>query len=77
MTLKEYADDINNLLKDNPEFADFPVIYSADDEGNSYQNVNYTPSPVEVEDPLSYYHELVWEEDGETEGQNFNAIIIN
>lgn len=41
MKLKDYAKLIAKLAKRHPEAT---VIYSADDEGNSYQEVHYNPS---------------------------------
>ena len=44
MKLKEFADNINKLLKDRPETAEFDVVSSKDDEGNGYNLVYYEPS---------------------------------
>jgi hypothetical protein len=44
MTLKEYAENINTLLKKRPETADFVVVTSRDDEGNGFNLVYYAPS---------------------------------
>ena len=74
ITLQEY---ISALQKIDRKYWDMPLIYATDDEGNSYQKVNNFPGLVEVENPNEYYLELVWGEDGETLGTNFNAIIIN
>ena len=43
MTLKEFAANINKLLEDRPETADFHVVTSKDDEGNGFNLVHYTP----------------------------------
>ena len=44
MTLGKYVETLVDMLKRNPEIEDYTVIYSSDDEGNSYQKVNFTPS---------------------------------
>lgn len=74
ITLRNY---INSLQKIDPKYWDLPVIYTRDDEGNSYHKVNSHPDLVEVENLDEYYLEMVWEEDGEIMGTNFNAVIIN
>lgn len=38
MTLKEYAESINELANKYP---DLLVVYASDDEGNNFQKVNY------------------------------------
>jgi hypothetical protein len=44
MTLGKYVETLVDMLKRNPEIEDYTVIYSSDDEGNTYQKVNFTPS---------------------------------
>jgi len=44
MTLRVYVQTLVDMLKRNPEIEHYTVIYSSDDEGNSYQKVNFTPS---------------------------------
>jgi hypothetical protein len=41
---KDYVDQLIKFLSENPETADYQVIYSRDDEGNSYDQVYYGPS---------------------------------
>jgi hypothetical protein len=43
MNLKTFADNINSLLKKYPAAAEFQVIASSDDEGNSFNPIHYTP----------------------------------
>lgn len=68
MKLKDYADYINQLLKEG--YGDFEVISSSDDEGNSFQKIHNSPSLMEVEDINEYYLEP-------TDGINYNCICIN
>ena len=44
MNLKEYIEGLQKFAKENPSMLDKQVIYSADDEGNRYGPVNFTPS---------------------------------
>jgi len=44
MQFKEFAKNINKLLKEHPEIAKFEVITSIDDEGNSFNTINYFPT---------------------------------
>ena len=74
MTLREY---IKKLQKVDPKYLDLPIIYASDDEGNSFHPVYNDPTLVEVDDPSAHYVEIVWDEETNLEGQNFNAIIIN
>jgi hypothetical protein len=77
MTLQEYIESLQRLIENNPEYVNMPLIYSKDDEGNDYHHVNYSPSPAQVEDLEEYYLELVWDEEGENPGTDFNCIMIN
>ena len=43
-TFKEYVDQLNRFAKKHPEVANFKAITSADDEGNYYNEVWYTPT---------------------------------
>lgn len=44
MKLKEYVSNLNKLLKDRPETAEFDVVTSRDDEGNGFNLVYYSLS---------------------------------
>ncbi len=44
MKLSEFVKNLNELIKERPETADFEVVTSRDDEGNGYNMVHYTPS---------------------------------
>lgn len=50
MTLKEYLDSLNYLVKENPKVLDFEVISSIDDEGKGYNPVIYSPTLGTFED---------------------------
>jgi len=42
--LREFAENINKLLKERPETAEFDVVSSRDDEGNGFNLVHYSPT---------------------------------
>ena len=44
MKLGEFTLKLLDLLKENPEAADYDVVCSADDEGNSFTHVCYDPA---------------------------------
>ncbi|MCK5603684.1 hypothetical protein KAR91_17490 [Candidatus Pacearchaeota archaeon] len=66
MTLKDFAENINELLEKRPETADFDVVSASDDEGNGFNPVHYDPSTG-------------WFEDGEfnTDTTVDNAVCVN
>lgn len=43
MNLKTFVANINKLLQDHPEAAEFEVITSIDDEGNGFNRVHFEP----------------------------------
>jgi hypothetical protein len=73
MTLKQYLDNLNELLKQFPEAASLTVYYSSDDEGNSYEPVKYLPI-IEYINVNEILDRNDWEEYGITEP---NVVIIN
>lgn len=56
-------------------YGNLPLIYSTDDEGNSYRKLHYEPSLSLVEDLDEWDLELVYIEDGEEFEPN--CVIIN
>ena len=69
MKFKKYVDNLNALLNERPELADFDVVTSRDDEGNGYNLVHYKPSVG------------VYDEEGkeftEENKNKVNAICVN
>lgn len=45
MKLKEYAKTIQQLAQEHPNME---VVYSSDDEGNSFNKIYFTPSVIEI-----------------------------
>ena len=76
MKLGEYLENLQELVRDQPELIDAEVIYSIDDEGNDYKIVHWGPTPG------NYYElrrDFVTENDIEDDGSDLptNAILIN
>lgn len=44
MKFKEYVKNLQNLLKENLEIAEYDVVYSEDDEGNGFGMVCFEPT---------------------------------
>ena len=44
MNLKEYIEQLQEFVKENPQALEFDVWYAKDDEGNGYQEVYFSPS---------------------------------
>ncbi len=60
-TLREYIATLNNLAVGQPEALDCPVVYSRDDEGNSFKEVVFDPTFGK------------WE----VEGEEIKAVCLN
>ena len=43
MKLKEYVENILNIVDNHPDFLDLDVVYSIDDEGNRFESVYCFP----------------------------------
>ena len=44
MKLKEFVENLNKLMENRPETAEYDVIISVDEEGNSYRLVYCNPA---------------------------------
>ncbi len=44
MKLKNFLENLNEFVKQNPKVLELDVVTSSDDEGNSYNLVHYSPS---------------------------------
>jgi len=58
MKLKEWLDNLNAMVAKDPSILELDAITASDDEGNSYNDVNYTPS-VGNFDGLDFGDEVV------------------
>lgn len=72
-TLKQYVEWVNHFYNNNPEYADLPVFYSTDDEGNSFDSIKFEPSAMVFYDVNQRYPKPYHGDDSKEP----NAIIIN
>jgi len=68
MKLKQYAKNLNEFIKENPQALDMDVVTSIDDEGNGFNNVHFTPSTGLLEDG---------EFDSEADKEIHNSVCLN
>ena len=54
MNLKEYLKHLNKIVEKNPEALEYEVIYSKDDEGNEFGEVNFKPTLGFLDDENEY-----------------------
>jgi hypothetical protein len=76
-TLKDLRNNIDEILKKNPEYENLPLIYSSDEEGNSFKLLYNDLTPMQVEDNTQYYLELVYDDEDEILEDDINCICIN
>lgn len=72
MIYKDYVNKLNELLENNPDIADMPVIASKDDEGNGYNEIYFDPSIVYYDGDSIYA-----EEDRVEMGEKLNTVLVN
>lgn len=84
MKFKEYVEGLLELMHSNPDFQELEVVYSTDDEGNSFQpvffsgNIGYHNGEYHGEfTPIENIAENVKEGWGEFEDYPINAVCIN
>jgi hypothetical protein len=82
VTLNEYKKNIDSFLKKHPDLGDKQIIFSSDDEGNSFQKANGEITPVSCEDIEKDYfleiNEFYSVEDlTKEELDTVNAVCIN
>lgn len=71
MNFKQYVEHLNKMLKGLPPLAELPVIYSSDSEGNSFEEVHYTPS-------FGFHDDDSYDAYNKEQGQlRVNAVCIN
>jgi len=91
MKLGEYIKTLQGMVKENPELKNYEVVYSADDEGNQFQAVYFSPTVGQYKhgefmtsgDLESFEQDfedgIIGKEELEEEKSNFknNAVCIN
>lgn len=74
MKLKEYLENLQELVKTNPETLEMDVVYSKDAEGNGFDKIYDGPS-------IGVYHDREFipldSEDYEYKKTEIRAICIN
>ena len=79
MKLKEFLNNIQKMVKEDPSLLELDVITAKDSEGNGFEEVHYTPSPgvfTEYSEFVPSDFEDFEEEYGYTK-KDINAICIN
>lgn len=76
MTLREYIDNLNELLEEYPDAANYTVITAKDAEGNGYDRVYYTPTLGKLDDDGDFIH-LSSFEDYDLEKDDADSVCVN
>ena len=78
MKLKEYLKYLNEFVNNDPDTLEMEIIYSSDDEGNSYHKVINLPISCQIHDLDDYYMEMVGMEGNDyIAHEDLNAVCIN
>jgi hypothetical protein len=75
MKLKEFIENLNEFVKENPEALELDVYTSKDDEGNGHNSVVCEPVLGNFEDGVFSSVEQI--EDAGWEDVELNAVCIN
>lgn len=79
MKLREFLDNLNKFVLDNPEALEMEVVTSSDAEGNNFNPVHYEPSIgfFESEGGSGQFYDKAGFEDWGFEDGSENSICIN
>jgi hypothetical protein len=78
MKLKEFLNNIQKMVEEDPSLLELDVITSKDDEGNGFEEVYYSPSVGVFEDSEFVPSDSEdFEEEYEYTKKDINAICIN
>ena len=84
MKFKQYVEKLVEILEKNPNYANLEVIYSADDEGNSYEEIrnfnDLLTGNFEDDEFIEEFDVKELNEEADTTGVEsiqINAIVIN
>ena len=79
MKLSEFYKNLGEILEKRPDFGELTVVSSADDEGNYFNEVHFTPSLGEFEDGEFRQHSNDPDQDPEdmVNPKDINSICIN
>jgi len=76
MKLKDFIENLQEMVKENPKLLEFNVIAAKDAEGNGYEDVYYAPT-LGVYDADGEFFTEDYYEDYELSSKDENAICIN
>lgn len=78
MILSQFIAKLEQIVKDNPDYATLKVIASIDDEGNGFNEIFFDPSVGQFEDRDFIGEDQFeeWEEDYDSQCA-VNSICIN
>ena len=75
MKLKEFIENLNEFVKENPDALEFEVITSKDDEGNGFNRVFYTPTKgFYNEEDFTSHNQF---DDFNLDDESLNSVCIN
>ena len=78
ITLNQWLNSIQEMIKKNPKIGDYPLIYSSDDEGNDFHKVSADPTLAQVEDTNQWSLEIVgFLGDDTIADEDCNVVCIN
>jgi hypothetical protein len=77
MKAKDYINNLVQMLVKDPEIGELEIIYSHDDEGNTYQKVNFHASLVKTKGLQNQYVDVIIEVDSDEIDKERTALCIN
>ena len=83
MKFKEFVENCNKLLEEQPEVGDCDTVYARDDEGNGYQSIYFTPT-LGIKESDDYCFDFIALDNVKEEPEDYdytekdlNAVCIN
>ena len=77
MKAKDYVNNLVEMLKKDPQIGELEVIYSQDDEGNSYQKVNFHACILKTKGLKNQYIDVEIQIHEDEIDKNTTALCIN
>jgi hypothetical protein len=75
MTLKEFIENLQKFVEENPKALELEVVTSKDDEGNGYNRVYYEPSMGHYDgDDFTPHSQF---EDWNRDDDDLNSVCLN
>lgn len=75
MKLKDYIKNLQNIVEQNPDYADLDVI-TEDDEGNGFHTIYFTPSVGMVDEDYESFVDCESEDFSEGDYE-INCVCVN